>query len=228
MPVEVVEAADLVRAVVGAVPRADAAVVGHLVQALGAVRGGVDRADVLAGRLFAVHAHERLADRRRGSSASAPSLASLDVVAVDAQPVHLAAAPHLALADHGDVVLRHASDDAGVAARARVEVDRHAPLVALAVVLLGPERQRARRRRVELGEVRPRCWYSASVASWRDGPALGRVVLLRLREEVRLAAGLATWAPDREAERVRRPQRVDVEAACRCRCARPSCDPSPA
>ena len=57
MVVEEVEAADLVRAVVAAVAGADAAVVDHLVQALVAVDGGVHRADVLARRVLAVHAH---------------------------------------------------------------------------------------------------------------------------------------------------------------------------
>src|SRR5262249_43947555 len=65
VPVEVVEVANLVGAVVRAVARADAAVVRHLVQALGPVRRGVDRADVLAGRLFAVDAGERLVDGQR-------------------------------------------------------------------------------------------------------------------------------------------------------------------
>src|SRR5262249_18506815 len=60
LELEVVEAADLVRAVVRAVARADAAVVRHVVEPLGAVRRGVDRADVLARRLFALHAGERL------------------------------------------------------------------------------------------------------------------------------------------------------------------------
>ena len=52
-------------------------------------------------------------------------------VAVDADPVHLAAAQHLLLADHGDVVLGLAGDHAGVAAGAGVEVDGHAPLLPL-------------------------------------------------------------------------------------------------
>ena len=63
--------------------------------------------------------------RRSGSSGS-PS-----IVAVDADPVHLAPAAHLVLADDRDVVLRLAGDDAGVAADAGVEVDRHAPGVAV-------------------------------------------------------------------------------------------------
>ena len=48
-------------------------------------------------------------------------------VAVDADPVHLAALAHLILADHRDVVLGVAGDDASVAADARREVDGHAP-----------------------------------------------------------------------------------------------------
>ncbi len=63
----------------------------------------------------------------RGSS-SAP-----DVIAVHADPVHLAAAQHLILADHRNVVLRLAGDHAGVAAGAGRQVDRHAPLIALVV-----------------------------------------------------------------------------------------------
>src|ERR1019366_4886879 len=46
-----------------------------------------------------------------------------------------------------------------------------------------------------------------------DGAAFGRVVLLRLREEVRLAAGLRDLRADCEAERLRRAERVHVEAA---------------
>src|SRR5205823_3389764 len=53
---EEVEAADLVGTVVRAVTGADTAVVDHVVEALGAVDGGTDRADQLAGRLLAVHA----------------------------------------------------------------------------------------------------------------------------------------------------------------------------
>src|SRR3954471_22135919 len=96
---EEVETAHLVRAVVAAIPRADAAVVGHLVQSLVAVDGGVDRADVLARRGLAVHAAERLGDH----------LGILDrprEVAVDADPLHLPTSHDLRLADDRDVVLR--------------------------------------------------------------------------------------------------------------------------
>src|SRR5829696_3357398 len=43
----------------------------------------------------------------------------------------MSTAQHLLLAHHGDVVLRLAGDDAGAAAGADVEVDRHSPRVAL-------------------------------------------------------------------------------------------------
>ena len=78
--VEEVEAPDLVRAVVRAEPRADAAVVDHLVQPIVAVHGGVDRAHVLAGSLLAVLAEHRLDDapaphagRRRSTDRSGSS-----------------------------------------------------------------------------------------------------------------------------------------------------------
>ena len=80
--VEEVEAPDLVRAVVRAEPRADAAVVDHLVQPVVAVDRRVDRADVLAGRLLAVLAEHRLDEHPRVVGGS-------DEVAVDPQPVHL-------------------------------------------------------------------------------------------------------------------------------------------
>src|SRR6267142_516013 len=115
-----VEAADLVRTVVGAVARPDAAVVDHVVEPLAAVAGGADRADHLARRLLALHAHDRLVVRVR--VVGAPF-----VVAVDAEPLHLAPATHLVLADDRDVVLGHAGHHAGVAAGARGQIDRHTP-----------------------------------------------------------------------------------------------------
>src|SRR5690606_21474761 len=78
---EVVEAADLVGTVVRAEPRPDAAVVDHLVQAVGAVNGGVHRTHVLAGRHLAVLAEHRLMHDAR-------ALVLAEEVGVDAQPVH--------------------------------------------------------------------------------------------------------------------------------------------
>ena len=104
--VEPVEAARLGRAVVGAVTGADAAVVDLLVQPLAGVHRRHHGADRLAGGVLAVLAHHRLVQHlgRVGLAA---------VVAIDAQPVHLAAPARLGLADHRDVVLGVARDHAG-------------------------------------------------------------------------------------------------------------------
>ena len=123
-----------------------------------------------------------------GSSTVAPELLLLDVVTVDAQPEHLAAAPDLFLADDGDVVLGRAGHRARVAAGARVEIDRHPPLVALAVVLLRPERQRAGRRRLHLGEVGVRAVLGVGrlvsdrpAPRWSRSPGSGRRSTARRR-----------------------------------------------
>src|SRR5205807_10291019 len=121
-----VEAANLVRTVVRAVPRADAAVVHHVVQAFGAVVGRTDRAHHFAGGVFALHASERLKVRLRILDVAL-------VVTVDTDPMHLAAAAHLIFADDGDVVLRLTGDHAGVAADAGREIDRHTPRVAVVI-----------------------------------------------------------------------------------------------
>ena len=63
-----VEAANFVRAVVRAVPRADTAVVDHVVQPFVAVHGGADRADDLARRVLALHARHGLEIASRGSA----------------------------------------------------------------------------------------------------------------------------------------------------------------
>src|SRR5208282_4039595 len=119
-----IETADLVGTVVRAIPRADATVVRHVVQAFGAVRGGSDRADVLARRVFALHAGQRLVVHLRVVQAAAE-------IGVDANPVHRAAARHLVLADDRDVVFGLARDHARVAADAAIQVDRHAPGITL-------------------------------------------------------------------------------------------------
>ena len=111
--IEPVEAADLVRAVVGTVSRAHAAVVNLLVQSFLAVHGRQHRADVLAGRVVAVVAEHRLmqgrATRRRrrsnsgrcgssafrgcGSTSSRPTTGTLfsawQAITQAEQPVHL-------------------------------------------------------------------------------------------------------------------------------------------
>src|SRR5690606_20370961 len=118
---EIVEAPDLVGAVIGAEPRADAAVVDHLVEPIRAVHGGVDRANVFAGRHLAVLAEHRLRQVLR-------LLALPQVVAIDPQPVHGPVFAAVGLADHGNVVFRLAGDDACRAADAGGQVDDHSPL----------------------------------------------------------------------------------------------------
>ncbi len=127
---------------VGAVARAgagsDAAVIDHEVQALVVMQRRLDRAAHFAGRLLAMHAGNGL-EMRVGVVEPGAGLQAR-VIAVDAQPMHLAADRHLLLADHRNVVLGLARHDAGVAADAAVLVDHHAPGAAV-VALAGVERR---------------------------------------------------------------------------------------
>jgi hypothetical protein len=116
---EVIEAAHFVRAVVGAEPRADAAVVDHHVQPLVVVHVAPTGQTTSQGAASQCMHRTGWNALRRGGVAL--------VIAVDAQPVHFALAQHLLLADGRDVVLRLAGDDAGVAADAGIQVDAHAP-----------------------------------------------------------------------------------------------------
>ena len=118
---------DLEGTVVGAVPRADAAVVHHVVQPFRDCAWWPPpdkRFRTERSRTACTAAAARTA---RGSSSRT------DVIPIHADPVHLAAAQHLIFADDGNVVLRLAGHHAGVAARARAQIDRHAPLIALIV-----------------------------------------------------------------------------------------------
>ena len=63
---EEIEAAHLIRAVIGAVTGADAAVVNHVIQAVAAVICGLHRADQFAGSVLALHAGHRLIVEARG------------------------------------------------------------------------------------------------------------------------------------------------------------------
>src|SRR4051812_26090243 len=201
---EEVEAPHLVWAVVRAVARADAAVVDHVVQAFRAMRRRADGADQLARRGLALHAGDRLVIRLDRIGVLRVTLE----VVVDADPVHLAPAIHLLLADDRDVVLGLARDGAGAAARARRQVDRHAPLVAV-VFPLGNQRQRARRR---LAHVRDDFGIFLVFLGGGDADRaapLHQVVFLRAREQV--AANLGDLEPAAEVGRVRRAQAEHVE-----------------
>src|SRR5690606_31734552 len=95
-----VEHPDLVRAVVRAVPGADAAVVDLPVHAVGRVVRGEDRADRLAGRVATVLAHHReVTDVDRTGVTRVDRL----VVALDPDPGEIATHGHLILAHPGHV-----------------------------------------------------------------------------------------------------------------------------
>ena len=128
-----VESPYLVRAVVRAVACAHAAVIDHHVQAFRRVHRCAHRANLLARSVLAVLAGHGLEVRpRRGQVAFK--------ISVDAQPLHIAPDPHLLFAHHGNVVLGITAHDAGIASRATVHVDRHAPRVGLVVFPVGEER----------------------------------------------------------------------------------------
>src|SRR5207253_3095764 len=115
-----VEAANFVRAIVRAIPRADAAVVDHEIQPGAIVHGRGDRANQLARRVLAMHARHRLVQDSRAFRVAFE-------IPIDANPGHLTPAQDLLAPDDRDVVLRLAGDRAGAAADARIEVDDHAP-----------------------------------------------------------------------------------------------------
>ena len=117
------------------------------------------RANLLAGRILAVLASHRLKVRpRRGQIALE--------VSIDAQPLHIAPDAHLLLAYHSDIIFRITADNARVAARATVHVDRHSPRVFL-VLPVREERVALVRRRVRL---RPR-WQ---IQDWPCTPPASR------------------------------------------------------
>src|SRR5439155_4951951 len=129
-----VEVAHLVGTVVGAVARADAAVIDLAVQAVGRVVRGVHRAHRLAGRVAALLAQHR---GHHGADGATPHTAG--VVALDPEPAHLPASGHELFPDGREVVLGVARGYAGGAAGAFGQVDRHRPARMLAGVV--PERR---------------------------------------------------------------------------------------
>src|SRR5260370_1038252 len=105
-----VTAAHFIGTVIPAIARADAPVVGHVVQTFGAVARGADRTNLLARRVLALLAGNRLEEclRIEERLVVAGGIVSrglgLLVIAVNADPVHFAAAHHLILADDGNIV----------------------------------------------------------------------------------------------------------------------------
>ena len=127
-----IKASDLVGAVVGTISGTDAAVVNHVVESLGAMRGCGHRTDHLARCILAVHARNRRVE-------SLGIFGRSFEVAVHPQPVHLSAAQYLVLTDDRNIVFGLAGNDARVAADARAQIDRHPPRVA-GILIFGVER----------------------------------------------------------------------------------------
>ena len=197
-----VEAADLVRAVVRAVARADTAVVDHVVQPFVGVHRRADRTHHFARRVLALHAGN-------GLEVGLGVVDRAAVVGVDADPVHFTAGQHLLFADHGNVVLRLAADDARVAADARVHVDGHAPLVPFVLDL----RIKGEGLRGRFVAFLQRGGVAEKFVA-RDGAHLPasfhQVVVLRAGKRVTLAGG-DDVQPRAKRHRVGRAQRVGVE-----------------
>jgi hypothetical protein len=182
-----------------------------------------DGADLFARRVLAVHARERLHRKARWI---VDALAA--EVAVDANPVHFAAARDHRLADDWNVVFRLARDDARAATRAGREIDRHRPAVLRAVeIRLFPERKTVRDVTDVTREIRMRLVVrEARLTNKARKTRLDAVgwdvcnqrvscaVILRMSECVR-GAGLRDRSL-RTAERGRRAQRIRVETRAIC------------
>ncbi len=74
-----------------------------------------------------MHARYGLEYRARQASGAA----MLHLIAVNADPVHLASAQDFFLADGRNIVFGLARNRAGIAADAGIKIDRHAPFVIL-------------------------------------------------------------------------------------------------
>src|SRR5205085_9000404 len=95
-----------------------------------AMHGRMHGTHGFARRVFAMHAGNGLEER------TFRFVFVAFVISVDANPVHLTTASDLLFTDDGNVVLSLAREDAGVASDATVQVDRHAPRIAIALVLV--------------------------------------------------------------------------------------------
>ena len=138
-----IEPAHFVGAVVRAIPRADAAVVNHVVQAFRTVHGRIRPGRPARKARFHTACMARAGKMSRGLSSDADCIrmrspvclprgadSVLGIVAIHADPVHFAAAHHLILTDDRNVVFRLAGHDTCAAAIALVQINRHAPGIA--------------------------------------------------------------------------------------------------
>src|SRR5690606_12200642 len=145
---EPVEATYLVRAVVRTIPRTYATIVRHLVQALRTVCGSCYRAYRFARSVVAMLTKHRLENHFRILCSVFEFTPVIDrsvaaVVAVDAQPVHLATVDDFLATHKGNVVLHVTRHHASTATDASVQVDGHSPVMAAILVPL-PHGQLAR------------------------------------------------------------------------------------
>ena len=115
-----VEETHMVRTIVGAVARSNAAVVDLNIQALLVVVRSVHRAHGLTGGIVAVLAEHRQEARLYIGVFTFP-------IALYANPVHRALLQYNVLKVERDVVFRMASDDASLATGAAVEIHYHTP-----------------------------------------------------------------------------------------------------
>ena len=166
--VEEVEEPHVVHAGVAAVAGADAAVVDLRVQPVLVVVAGVGRAHRLARRVVALLAQHRPERQLRVRELALP-------VAFDANPVHRPAARRFLRADGRDVVLGMAGGDAGLAARALVEIDDHAPAMCHVSLVRGYPGVRGwrRRSRIRLPSASPTRVTFTRVAAQASVPVSG-------------------------------------------------------
>src|ERR1051326_5973654 len=93
------------------------------------VNGRLDRTDQFTGCVLAVHAGYWGVIESRVIERTA-------VIGVHPDPVHLPMLVDLFFADHRDVVLYLASNQAGIAPDARRQINRHSPFVALISIFI--------------------------------------------------------------------------------------------
>src|SRR6185295_4548028 len=120
--IEEIEEADVVRAGVGAIPRADAAVVDLRIETVLVMTARIRRAHRLARRRVALLTHHRAVLHLHIGELALE-------VPLDTDPMQRASSRGLQFADRRNVVFRMASGHARFATGAAVEIDRHAPSV---------------------------------------------------------------------------------------------------
>jgi hypothetical protein len=120
--IEVIEPANLPRAVVCAVTGANATIVGHEVQPILAVNCRIYRTDSFTWSVLTMLAHDRMGEHLRITGIAGE-------VAVETNPSHVSIFTDLILSDNRNVIFSLAGHNASITPSAGVEIDRHSPLV---------------------------------------------------------------------------------------------------